>query len=110
MSDSGRQIGECEHGRAAHACVPCLHERIKNLENDIREKNRIVGIMYRRHWGITTRWEVDKGISFCVVEEAGWYSDPYMALHKSEEWWLVNKEKCESRYYDPDVYSYEDWL
>ena len=34
MSDSGRQIGDCRHGKQPRWCVECLQDRVDFLEKD----------------------------------------------------------------------------
>ena len=37
MSDSGRQIGDCPHGKTPRACVECLCRRVAELERTIAQ-------------------------------------------------------------------------
>lgn len=66
MSDSGRQIGDCEHGRAREECAECFakamdvvcgHERLYEA----------VRIMVRRRWGAIPR----NADTWAAVDEGG---------------------------------------
>ncbi len=35
MSDSGRQIGDCMHGKRREFCIACLQDRVASLENQV---------------------------------------------------------------------------
>jgi len=92
VSDSGRTLGDCEHGHTPAYCLICLRARVERAD-------RALAIMMERGWGVHPPGNlIGWGVFAPTASMDTWtfenkFDDPFSALIAADDWWKANVDK-----------------
>ena len=103
MSDSGKQIGDCQHGKNPAWCVECLRQAVEERiadEKFVVRARQAFGIMMHRGWHAVRRntgdWKIGEFLArdseFLAWTRKHFFIDPFTCLIEADKW-MVEREQ-----------------
>ena len=103
MSDSGKQIGDCQHAKNPAWCVECLRQAVEERiadEKFVVRARQAFGIMMHRGWHAVRRntgdWKIGEFLArdseFLAWTRKHFFIDPFTCLIEADKW-MVEREQ-----------------